>query len=411
MSKEITLPADIEIFPTSKWAKLPTIGGVLGVIGLVVTLGAAQSESTRTRAMFSYLWAFEVFLGVALGALGFLLIDYVVRAGWSVSLRRITETLAATLPLFVILFIPIATIGFHALYPWTHETDAILERKRWFLSPHFWYLRSALYLLVWTAISTYFYRNSLRQDVLGADHAKRDAISRKLRKVAAGMIPIWAVTLSFASFDWIKSLSPHWYSTIFGVYLFSASILAFFALTTLIALGLQRGGMMRTAVTTEHFHDLGKYTFGFTVFWAYIAFSQFILIWYANIPEEVVYYLTRTNGGWAPISYSLPIAHFLVPFLFLLSRHVKRNRFALAFASVWTLGVYLVDMYWLVLPNLGTEGLHFQHAHFSLSWFDLSALAGVGGAFFAVFGALLKRHKVVAINDPRLPEALAHETY
>jgi len=222
---------------------------------------------------------------------------------------------------------------------------------------------------------------------------------------------LYGMTQSFAAIDWVMSLQPHWYSTIFGVYFFAASIQAFFAVTALIAFGLQNAGVLKTAITTEHFHDLGKFTYGFTIFWAYIAFSQFVLIWYANIPEEVVFYMTRLEGGWSKVSYFLPIGHFFLPFLFLLSRSVKRSRTGLTIAACWTVVMYLMDLYWLILPNLGTHGEPPAPAVFSPSYLDVTALLGVGGVFIAVFGFFLNRNKVISINDPRLPESLVHENF
>jgi len=300
-------------------------------------------------------------------------------------------------------------MGLHALYPWTFEHDAILEKKRWFLSLPFWSMRAVFYFAVWSALAWFLYRSSTKQDAL-TDASARDAISRNLRKYSAGGIFLYGLTQSFAAIDWVMSLQPHWYSTIFGVYFFAASIQVFFAVTALIAFGLQRGGMLKEAITIEHFHDLGKFTYGFTVFWAYIAFSQFILIWYANIPEEVVFYMTRLEGGWNWVSYFLPIGHFFLPFFFLLSRWVKRSRLGLTIAACWTVLMYLMDLYWLILPNFGTHGEPRAAAVFSPSYLDLTALIGVGGVFIAVFGYFLNKNKVISINDPRLPESLVHET-
>jgi len=400
-------PTDITIPQDSLWAKMPVIGVVLAILGLAPVLGMAGGEN-KARAMFSYLFAFEIFLGLALAALGYLLIDTVARAAWSVVLRRIAETMAATLPLFAVLFIPIITIGYHELYPWTHETDAVLERKRWFLTDGFFMGRAVLYFAVWTLLAWVMYRGSLAQDQIES-MSEREKRVRRLWAIAAPGIILYALTQSFAAIDWMMSLMPHWYSTIFGVYFFAASVQAYFAFMALIAMGLQRAGVLKEAITTEHFHDLGKYTFGYTVFWAYIAFSQFILIWYANIPEETEFYLMRIHGGWAGISYALPVAHFFVPFFFLLSRHVKRKRVGLALGSCYILFMYLVDFYWLILPNFKVEGAH--ESHFHIVWTDIAALVGMGGAFFAFFTFLLKRNKVIAINDPRLNESLVHENY
>lgn len=404
---QVSKPLDITIPASSLWAKLPLIGGVLAVVGLGATLAAGSGEHGG-RAMFSYLWAFASVLGLSLGALGFVLIDHSVRAQWSTVVRRIAETMIASLPVFALLFVPIATLGFHSLYAWTHETDEILKKKEWFLASGFFMARAGFYFVVWGGLGTLLHRLSVKQDSLGHDLVARDAVTLTLRKLSAIGIFLWALTLSFAAIDWLMSLQPHWYSTIFGLYYFAASILSFFAFMTLVAMGLQKAGLLKDAITTEHYHDLGKYVFGFTVFWAYIAFSQFILIWYANIPEETEFYMVRMEGGWHLISYALPVLHFGVPFFFLLSRHMKRNRTMLAIACVWTLVMHLVDMYWLVLP---TSGGHGEHAHLALSWTDFTALIGIAGAFLAVFGVFLKKNAVVCINDPRLEDSLAHENF
>ncbi len=408
-SHAVQKPTDITIPSTSLWAKLPMIGGVMAAVGLGATLAGAMGAS-KDRAMFSYLWAFEVALSIALGALGWVMIDHVARTGWSTVIRRISETIAVTLPLFAILFIPIATLGFHSLYPWSHETDEILARKRWFLNDGFFYGRALAYLIIWSGLSWFFYKNSTKQDSM-TDPASRDAVTRSMWKMAGPGLILWAFSLSFQAIDWLMSLQPHWYSTIFGVYFFAGAILSFFAFTVLVSIGLQNAGVLKEAITAEHFHDMGKLVFGYTVFWAYIAFSQFMLIWYANLPEETIFYISRLSGGWQWVSYGLPVAHFVVPFLFLLSRQIKRNRTLLGAAAVWVLVMQCVDLYWLVLPNFGAHGEGTHEAHFAPNWSDATALIGVVGAFLAVFGYFLKRNKVIAINDPRLEESLVHENY
>ncbi len=409
MSHTIEKPTDITIPSNSMWAKLPVLGGICAATGLGATLAMAFGEH-KARAMFSYLWAYEVWLAVALGALGWVMIDQIVRAGWSAVVRRISETAAATLPVFAVLFIPIVTVGYHALYPWTHETDAILERKRWFLSTPFFMGRAGLYLLIWTALSLYLYRMSVKQDA-AADEAAKARITRSIWRVSTFGIILYVLTQSFQAIDWMMSLQPHWYSTIFGVYYFAASTLAFFAFITLVSMGLQKAGVLKTAITIEHYHDLGKYLFGYTIFWAYIAFSQFILIWYANIPEETEFYIARLHGGWEWVSYALPVLHFFVPFLYFLSRQVKRKQLLLGLGAAWVLVMHLVDLYWLILPNFGAHGEGHHEPHFAFSWLDVAALVGIGGVFMATFGWLLARNKVVCVNDPRLPESLAHENY
>jgi len=412
VSHHIEKPIDITIPSNSLWAKLPMIGGVMAVVGLGATLASATGDG-KARAMFAYLWAFEACLALALGALGWVLINHVVKAGWHVVLRRIAETMAMTLPVFAILFVPIAVIGFHDLYPWSsaEHLDEILQRKTWFLTPGAFFFRAALYFGIWSVLAWVMHSNSVKMDT-EQDPGKRNAMMSRLIAVSAPGILLYALSQSFQAIDWMMSLQPHWYSTIYGVYYFAASILAFNALLALVAMGLQKAGVLTKAISTEHFHDLGKYVYGYGVFWAYIAFSQFILIWYANLPEETEFYMMRVEGGWQYISYAMPVAHFFVPFFFLVSRHVKRSRTGLAIACVWMLFMHLVDLYWLILPNFGMHGGGEHHgAHLAFSYLDVTALIGIAGVFMAAFGFLLNKNKAVAINDPRLQDSLAHENF
>ena len=256
----------------------------------------------------------------------------------------------------------------------------------------------------------------------------RDVLTRRMWTLSAPGLILFALSLTFQAVDWEKSLSPHWFSTMWGVYYFAGTMFASYSFTALVALGLQRGGMLKNAITAEHFHDIGKLMFGFTVFWAYIGFSQFMLQWYANMPEETAFWMHRIHGGWEKISYALPIIHFFVPFLMIVSRHVKRNRTGIAICAVYFLINHAIDHYWMVLPNFtGAEHVanmakaEAEHAasgaatevvsQFAPALVDLFALVGVGGVFLLVFGFFLNRNKVVAIGEPRLEESLVHENY
>ena len=435
MSHAIERPTDITVPPTSLWAKMPLIGGVVGVAGTGFTVLAMMFGEHKERAFFAYLFAFVVVLSIALGALAFVLIQHVTRAGWSAVVRRVAETAMATLPLFAILFLPIAVLGFHTLYPWSHETDKFLEAKRWWLGADLgngsgskFYLRAVIFFGIWTLLSQLLYRWSLAQDTLGDNKETRDAITYKLWTLSAGGIFLFALSQSFAAVDWLMSLQPHWYSTMFGVYFFAGSMIGFYAFLALVCMSLQKNGMLTRAITTEHYHDIGKFSFGHTVFWAYIAFCQFMLIWYANIPEETEYYMMRMEGGWSKISLALPIVNFFIPFLMLLSRHVKRSRLGLMIGSIYLLVVHTLDLYWAVMPNVGAHGGD-QHGpaaeaaghaaavvahhgpHFSIELVDVTALVGISGLFLAAFAFLLARNKVICIGDPRLDESLRHENY
>lgn len=388
-------PEDVSIPAGHSLSRLPWIGLGAGVVGLAAALLLARGAAFYA----SYLVAYLFFLSLALGGLFFVLSQLASRAGWSVAVRRLAEHVGGTLPLFALLFVPVA-LGLHDLYHWTHEeaaADPILSQKLGYLNEGFFYARAAGYLAIWTLMSWWFRRESLRQDREAAP-----GITRRLQSASAPALLVFALTLTFASFDWIMSLEPHWYSTIFGVYYFSGAAVGIFSLLALLALFLSRQGLLAGAVTIEHLHDLGKLLFAFVVFWAYIAFSQFMLIWYGNIPEETAFFAERWNEGWRPVSVALALGHFVVPFFFLLPRTIKRHRTTLAAGAVWMLAMHYLDLYWLVLPVFRPESPAFHVV-------DLATFVAVGGFFLAALGWLLARPALVPVGDPRLAESLSFE--
>lgn len=399
MVHEVKLAAEeISIPEGSLWARLPMLGGIVGLVALGVSFAAGLGQPEQLY--HSYLTSFYYFLTIALGALFFVLVQFATRAGWSVAVRRVAEHVAGTLPLFALLFVPIL-LGFHHLYEWSHEQvvagDHVLQHKQPFLNPTGFVLRSVLYVAAWALLGWFFRRASMRQDE-GGD----SAITRRLQSLSAPALIVFALTLTFAGFDWIMSLDPHWYSTVFGVYLFAGSVIAIMATLILLLLQLQASGVMVRVVSWEHYHDLGKLLFAFTVFWAYIAFSQFMLIWYGNIPEETAWFKHRWGHGWEVVSVLLAAGHFGLPFLFLLSREVKRRRATLLAACSWLLVMHYVDIYWLVMPSLHAE-------HFQIHWLDAATLVGVGGLFVGALGLTLRGQALVPVRDPRLAESLAFE--
>lgn len=375
---------------------------LLGI--LLLATGAAGSAWLAaydpTRFFFSYLAAFFFFLTLSLGGLIFVLIQLVTRAGWSVTVRRLAEQAAALLPLFAVLFIPILLGGRH-LYEWTHAEavaqDPLLQHKASYLNLSFFNLRSVFYLLLWAGLGWWFHRQSKMM-------AEGDPVERlrRLQIFSAPAIVLFAVTLTFAAFDWVMSLDPHWYSTILGVYIFAGSFVSILAFLILRVQLLQYHGLLEELVTSEHFHDLGKLLFGFVVFWAYIAFSQFMLIWYAAIPEETAWYAHRLEYGWEYVTLLLAIGHFVGPFFFLLSREVKRKRLALGLAAGWLLAMHYVDIYWLILP--AAPGRAFQ-PHL----LDLTTFLAVAGVFVIGTGILTAREPLIPRRDPRLAESLRFE--
>ncbi len=394
-------PDDLRIPAGHAWNRLPLVSGLVGVVFLAVSfaVGSGQPE----QFFFSWLTAFMFFLSVALGGLFFVLTHYVTRASWSVVPRRLAENIMGTLPLFALLFIPIV-VGMHHLFHWTHADavahDPLLQAKAPYLNSSFFLIRAAICFVCWTGLALWFRSRSVRQD--SSEHAQNVRTTLRMIQVSAPALFVFAFTVTAASVDWIMSLDAHWYSTMFGVYYFAGSLVGIFAFMCLLAVAMRHAGLLGGALTLEHLHDLGKLLFAFTVFWAYIAFSQYFLIWYANIPEETIFYAHRAQGSWLTLSKMLMWGHFGIPFLFLMSRHIKRRPATLVLGSVWMLLMHYLDLYWLIMPNRHTEGVHF-------GLLDLSTLLGIGGLFLAVIGWQLRRRALIPVRDPRLAESLAFE--
>jgi hypothetical protein len=346
--------------------------------------------SNDEQFYYSWLVAFLYVMSLGLGALFFVLIQFATKSGWGIVVRRLAENTAASLAVMFLAFIPVY-MGLNKLYHhWTDTAhlDAILQGKTWYLNTNRFLIFGLAYFAIWSLLALWFRSGSVKQDTTG-DHE----LTRSRVKWAGPGLIVFALTSTFASFDWAMSLEPHWYSTIFGVYYFAGSLVCVFAFLSLVVMGLRRAGCLEGFVTAEHMHDLGKLLFAFVVFWAYIGFSQFFLIWYANIPEETVWYLARMTGTWKPITLFLAAGHFIVPFFFLMSRHAKRKSLPLALGSFWMLGMHLVDMHWLVMPTLHKDGV-------SPHLLDFTTLLGVGGLFLAAFGFFLTRAKLVPAKDP-----------
>lgn len=391
-------PEQVTIPPGHSWNRIPVIGAVCALLGVVAC--AILGASDPKQFFFSWLVSFLFFLSLALGALFFVLIQYASQGGWGIAVRRIGETTFATLPVMAALFLPLL-LGLNDLYPWSvpgaAEHDALLRWKAPFLNVPFFLIRAALYFGCWSLIALFYYRLSRGQDATGDP-----AVSARLRRLAGPGIIVLALTQTFASIDWIMSLTPHWYSTMFGVYFFSGAFVGFIALLSLVAVAMRRAGLLDTVISPEHLHDLGKFLFAFTAFWAYIAFSQFLLIWYANLPEETIWFRARLEGSWKTVSLLLMAGHFGVPFLYLMGRDVKRRGSTLALGGAWLLAMHFVDIYWQVMPTLHPEGVR-------PSALDAAAFVAVGGCFVAAASWLLRRHALVPLGDPRLAESLAFE--
>ncbi|MFQ5651207.1 MAG: hypothetical protein ACE5IY_14805 [bacterium] len=368
---------------------------VVGGAGLLLSLAGGLVDSKQF--FYSYLTAFVFWTTIGLGGLFFVMLHHLTGATWSVVLRRIAEVLMITLPLMALFFIPIF-LGRYELFPWTHAEavagDHLLHKKAPYLNTTFFVMRAAIYFGIWTILAFNLYNNSLRQDENGTP-----PVLRKMRSTSAPGMVLFAFTLTFASFDWLMSLEPNWYSTIFGVYVFSGTLLSVLAFLLLAALYLRNRGVLKQSITTEHYHDLGKLLFAFTVFWAYIAFCQYFLIWYGNIPEETTFYLQRWQGSWKAVSLLIVFGHFALPFLVLITRAAKRNLVVLRVMGLWLLFMHWVDVHWLVLPRLHERGVSF-------SWMDLTTMLGIGGPLLWFFWKNLAANALVPVRDPNLKASL-----
>ncbi|RMG45027.1 MAG: quinol:cytochrome C oxidoreductase [Acidobacteria bacterium] len=371
-----------------------------GFLVAIAGFAAGPLLAGPDRFLRSYLVSFAYFLSLALGGLFFVLLQHLTKAGWSVLVRRLAEAVATAVVPLAVLCLPVLW-ALPSLYRWADPDhaagDPLIAHKSGYLNVEFFVARWVLYFVCWCSYALYFHKLSREQDESGDP----SLTIRMERASTHGMI-LYAVTQTFAAFDLLMSLDPHWFSTIFGVYFFGGSTVAIFSLLAVMLVRLQQAGYLQRSITAEHYHDIGKFLFGFVIFWAYIAYSQYMLIWYADIPEETEWFLKRQSGDWARVGLLLIVGHFLVPFLFLLSRVPKRRKGALAAVALWVLAMHWVDLYWVVMPE-------FSPGRVPLSIADLAGLAAVGGVFVAWTAHRLGRAPLAPVRDPRLAESLALE--
>jgi hypothetical protein len=286
----------------------------------------------------------------------------------------------------------------HELYPWMSPEvlakEHLVAGKTTYLNMPFFTIRAVIYFAVWSVLSFLLYRLSRKQDT---NHTP--ALTKTARRISAPGIFLFALSSTFAGFDWLMSLDPAWYSTIFGVYLFAGAFLGTVCFVTLVAMHLRRSGVLVKEITSHHYHDFGKFMLAFVIFWAYMAFSQYFLIWYANIPEETIWYFHRWEGGWKLVSLVVIFGHFALPFLLLIPRFAKANLVWLGGIAVWLLAMRYVDLYWIAVPNQLPHGPHF-------GWIDLGTMMGIGGIFVWLFWRKFTSAPVVPVGDPGLPASI-----
>ena len=382
----------------------------VGVVamGISAVLGAGEKDGWN-RFSHSYLVAFVWVMTIGAGALWWVTIQNIVNSHWSMVIRRVGELIASNALVLAVLALPIVLpliLGNPVMYKWADSTlmqeSEELANKVGYLNPKFFAIRFVVYFGFWALLSRFFLNRSLNQDKESEATAAKTVVT--MRRVAGPAMIGFAITITFCAIDLIMSLDPKWFSTMFGVYYFASCVLAINSSLALSLMWLQGKGRLTSSVTVHHFHDLGKMVFAFTIFWAYVGFSQFMLLWYANIPEETLWFKERFANSWGTLSWFLLFGHFVIPFFGLLSRWVKRNKKALAFWCIWQLVMIYVDMYWLVMPTLGVDEVPFQ-------LIDLTCWIGVLALFVAGLAYRAKGLDLLAKNDPRLPKSLAFENF
>ncbi len=347
-----------------------------------------------------YVW-WVFFVSLALGALFFVLIHFATKAAWSVTLRRIAENVSLTMPVLFLLGI-VCYLGRHEIFEhWLSPesfADPVLQQKRWYLNGPFFVSRSLVYLTIFSVAAVLFARRSFKQDAIGGIK-----ITHQLEKWSYSFLILCGFSTTFAAFDWIMSLNPHWYSTIFGLYFFAGAYVAFMSfLSVMIFIFRSNNPKLARIFNLEHVHDLGKQVFGYSCFWAYAAFAQYLLIWYGNLPEETMWYAVRQSQGWSAIWTLLCLGHFVVPFLFLMSRLAKRTPVLVCAVGLWVLAMHYIDIYWLIIPNFSASGPLF-------SLMDVAVFALFSALFLAIFVPLTKKRSLYPSSDPRLEESLHYE--
>jgi hypothetical protein len=394
--------SQLQVEPFRGGSKWLTIGGGLGAVLVLISAAVAIGTGSQ-EAYYSYLTAFAYWAGIGFASVLLLMIFHATHARWMTILRRPVEAMAAAMVVFIVLVIPIL-VGMKQLYSWVDpvaagfgkEALAKIAHKAAYLNVKFFVVRSFLFIVFAALVAWRLYGLSQRQDKEGGT----DLLVRQ-RRFSAGMIPFVAIAITFAGFDWLMSLNPTWYSTIFGVYYFAGSFLSALSILAIVTWHAGRANLFSGGMNIEHTHSIGKLMLAFTCFWTYIAFSQLLLIWIAGLPEEIPFYITRFKPGWAGIGVMLIVCNFFVPFGLLLSRARKRDPKRLARVAFFILLVHYIDIYWLVMPTLYPEGATFH-------WTQPIAFAGVSLVAIAAGVWKLRGRLPVPVRDPYLPESLRY---
>src|SRR3984893_16581118 len=383
-----------EYFETNRFPGLSLLLVVVGLLSLALCVVGAYVN--RHQFSFSWLFAFAFFFTILAGCFFWIIVHHVTDAEWSVVVRRQLENLAMLIPVMAVFFIPVLIFRHH-LYEWMNVApghDPILDSKRAYLNWHFFVVRAIFYFAFFTGAAFLLRRFSVRQDRDG-----NPAYTIKMRKVACTALPLFALSLTFGAYDWLLGLDYHWFSTMWGVYIFAGAAGSSMSLLVLVITALRNAGYLKDIVTAEHYHIMGKWMLSFTVFWAYIGFSQYMLIWYANMPEETEYFITRNTESWWAMSMILVIGRFFGPFAILLLRSIKKHPHQLCYVAAWIVFMQMLDMYIVILPALHGTGVH-------VSIWDFVSVISIGASLGFVYLKIVTRTSLFPVRDPRLIESL-----
>ena len=369
-----------------------------GAAGLIASLIGALV--TPTQFFRSYLFAFLFWNGVAIGCLSLLMIQHLTGGRWGLAIRRLLEAGTRTVPVLLVLFLPVV-VGLKRIYPWagSEQADATIrhaiEIKHAYLNVPFFLGRAAFYFAVWLLLAHFLNRLSLETDA-GLDLRR----ARQMRSISGGGLLLMGLTITFMSVDWAMSLDPRWFSTIYGMLFMIGTALSALALCIVVITRIMGTGPLSVVANADTLHDLGKLMLAFIMVWAYFSYSQFLIIWSGNLPEEIPWYLRRYSGVWKLIGLFLVVFHFAVPFLVLLSRNLKRRAKTVGMVALWILAVRVVDLFWLVRPEFPATG-------FPLHWLDLTLPVGLGGVWLGMFARQLKTRPLLPVGEPEVQQWLA----
>jgi hypothetical protein len=366
----------------------------VGILGLALMMfGASASPAQFFR---SYLVGYLFALGVTLGCLGLLMLQHLTGGHWGVVIRRPLESATRTLPVLAVLFVPLG-FGLRQLYAWTGPMEKPLSRFQMsYLTIPGFLTRAAIYFAIWILLMLLLNSWSLQQDA-----RPERALRRKLQMLSGPGIILYVFTMTFAAVDWVMSLSPHWSSTIYGFLFVGGQAVSAMALMIAVAVLLAQSEPMSGILQPRHLHDLGKLLLAFVMLWAYFAFSQLLIIWAGNLPEEIPFYVKRLRGGWGALGVLILLFHFALPFFLLLSRDLKRSARLLPRLAIAVIFMRLVDLFWMTAPEFSPDA-------FRVHWMDVAAPAGIGGIWLAYFAWQLKGRPLLPLGDPELAEAIEH---